>query len=245
MDDAAALEARQPARRPWSDRFEKALIGLFMAVVLGLGFYIIDFTHAASGDTLDPWITEIPLDDHIPFWPIWIWPYLSYFPLCFLPLVFCNQLPRFRRIAGAYMLTYTPSLIFFYAVPTQMLRPKFAVVDLTTAALDWLYRFDPGFNIFPSLHVANAVLVAWIFQRYAPRWAPLLWIEAAAITASTVLVKQHYVVDLPAGIALGTAAYFIMFRSVRVRPCDPDAPAEAEATRSAEEVPGAAALGER
>jgi len=228
MEGAAEpLETETPTRAGgrWSEPLEKVAIGLVMAIVLSIGFYAIDF-HLAAGDgkTFEPWITEIPLDASIPFWPIWVWPYLSYFPLCFLPLLFCGHHGRFRRVALAYCLTYVPSLIFFWTIPTKMIRPDFEVTDLTMRAMAWLYEIDPGYNIFPSLHVANAVLVAWIFQRYAPRYAPLLWIEAALITASTVLVKQHYVVDLPAGIALGTLAFFVAFRRVEVRPDDPDAP---------------------
>lgn len=229
MEGAAAAPLEAPAERPsrrWAELVEKVAIGGTMAIVLSIGFYAIDFQHAAGdGKAFEPWVTEVGLDAAIPFWPIWVWPYLSYFPLCFLPLLFCAHHGRFRRVALAYSLTYVPSLIFFYLVPTKMIRPSFEATDLTMRAMTWLYEIDPGYNIFPSLHVANAVLVAWIFQRHAPRWAPLLWIEAALITASTVLVKQHYVVDLPAGVVLGTAAFFIAFRRIEVRPGDPDAPA--------------------
>lgn len=240
---------RAPAGPPWRQVLEKIGIGLFMAVVLTIGFYWIDFRNAAQeGNGATAWITEVWLDDHIPFVPIWIWPYLSYFPLCFAPLVFCAQHQRFRRIATAYMLTYGPSLVMFAVIPSRMIRPTFEVTDATTAALDWLYRIDPGYNIFPSLHVANAVLVAWIFQRYAPRWAPLFWLEAAAITASTVLVKQHYVVDLPAGVALGTLAFFVVFGGARLRAGDPDeraAHASARAPLPASAPPGELEAGRR
>lgn len=232
-------------RSPALEWLEKVGVGLVLAVVLGVGFYAVDFHNAhlvERGAT--PWITEIPaVDRRIPFWPVWVWPYLSYFPLCFVPLFFCGELGRFRRIASAYALTYAPSIVFFYAVPTRMLRPELGGEGLTMAALEWLYRVDPGYNIFPSLHTANAVLVAWIVARYAPRWAWLAWIEACAIMASTVLVKQHYIVDVPAGFALGTLAYFVAFRRAPCRRADSGSGATQNPSGSEEAREGRTRLG--
>lgn len=194
-------------RRNW---IEKLLVGAALTLLLGGGFVFLELRSVELA--LDTYHMETWLDQFVPFSPIWIWPYLTYFGLCFLPIVLCGPQDRFRRIALSYVLVYMPCLLCFVLLPTKMIRPELVGDGPTMDAMRWLYEIDPGYSIFPSLHVANAVLVAWIFQRCAPRWAPLLWIEAALITASTVLVRQHYLVDLPAGFALATVAYLISFR---------------------------------
>jgi membrane-associated phospholipid phosphatase len=61
-------------------------------------------------------------------------------------------------------------------------------------------------NYIPSLHVAFAVAGAWIFAREgstAIRTSLAAW--AITLIASTLLLHQHYLVDVVAGAALGVA----------------------------------------
>lgn len=209
----------QPERWGPRDYLEVASLVLLLTVVLGCGFYVIDYRNALldrSGTRV--WQPETFIDAHIPFSPIWVWPYLVYFPLSFAPVVFAGRIRVFRRLCVSYALTYAPCLVLFAVVPSGIDRPDFEVTGPTTWALRVLYDFDPGCNVFPSLHVAGAVLVAWIYQRLAPRIAWPFWVAAAAIAASTVLVKQHYFVDVPAGVLVGTAAFFASFRGMGQRP---------------------------
>jgi len=97
-----------------------------------------------------------------------------------------------------------------------------------------LFALDPPRNAFPSLHVALAAVVALGLGRSLPlggastwrlpglrqtrpapsdapvhssgtAWPARLWL--AAVVASVVLVRQHYVVDAVAGLALGALVY--------------------------------------
>lgn len=214
-DDPLARPLARPLELALSPRdLRELLVASFvLSLVLGVGFYALDYLNlhrVEQGAT--PWQPETSLDAHVPLSPVWIWPYLVYFPFCFVPLLFCGRIERFRVVVRSYLYTYVPCLALFSVVPTKMDRPAFEVTDVTTRWLQGLYDFDPGYNIFPSLHCANAVLVAWIVQHWAPRWALPGWTLALAIAASTVLVKQHYVVDVPAGLLLGSVAYALAFR---------------------------------
>lgn len=67
-------------------------------------------------------------------------------------------------------------------------------------------------NCFPSLHISVAFIAAlscWKQDRVAGGAAFAL---ASLITVSTFFVKQHYVVDAVAGIALATGVWAIVLR---------------------------------
>jgi hypothetical protein len=71
----------------------------------------------------------------------------------------------FRRTVLAYALTIAVSLVLFVAVPVTSigLRVDPATLDvkrLSPWAVAALYRIDPPFNLFPSLHLSIAVLAA-------------------------------------------------------------------------------------
>jgi membrane-associated phospholipid phosphatase len=61
-------------------------------------------------------------------------------------------------------------------------------------------------DAFPSGHTALAVVPAVLATRLLPRWAPVIWLWAAAVIFATVYISVHYVVDVVAGAALGLAA---------------------------------------
>jgi len=72
--------------------------------------------------------------------------------------------------------------------------------------LKFVRNFDAETNCFPSMHVSVATLTALHAQATLGPWAflfPLL------IAISCILTKQHYLIDLPFGAALGGVAYAI------------------------------------
>jgi membrane-associated phospholipid phosphatase len=197
-------------------RIEQALTASGLAVILTVGFYATDFHMArvqAGGGNL--WAPSLAWESAIPFSPAWIWVYLLYFPLCFLPVFFdevLSDLAVFRRTAAGYFLQYGAAFAVFWLLPSRMVRPEPDASGLSGWAVLQVYRADPGFNIFPSLHVANAAFVACLASRLRGRPAgAVLWAACLLIAASTLFVKQHYFCDLPAGLALGALAYRLAF----------------------------------
>lgn len=70
--------------------------------------------------------------------------------------------------------------------------------------------FDAPNNCLPSLHTANALLfIEFNWKRPARGVHTAI---ALAIVASTVLVKQHYVLDVAAGAAVFIAARALFAR---------------------------------
>jgi membrane-associated phospholipid phosphatase len=76
---------------------------------------------------------------------------------------------------------------------------------------------DTRYNAFPSLHVANPWMVALLCFRergFSPR-SLLLAFVAVLISIATLLVKQHYLLDVLAGMLLAVFT-FLVFRRLRI-----------------------------
>lgn len=199
-----------------SPRRERVVVAAVMAVVLTLGFYATDLymaALAAKGRAF--WTPALAWDHWIPLAPAWIWVYLLYFPVCFLPLLYREMHERigvFRRAAAGFLVQFAVALAFFWLAPSRMVRTPIDPSGASERALLAFHRLDQGFNVFPSLHVANVAFIACMTWRLRGRAAgAALWTLCLLIAVSTLLVKQHYLVDLPAGALLGVLCHQAAF----------------------------------
>jgi membrane-associated phospholipid phosphatase len=179
------------------------------------GFYALDWYNArllVAGRRF--WDLSFSWERRIPLRPAWVWLYMLYFPACFLPLLFPEvwwDIDVFRRTAASFGLQYLIAFPLFL-LPICMVRPRFVPVTASERLLAWLYRFDPGFNIFPSLHVANtAFLACWTWRLRGALAGAIAWLFCSLIALSALFVKQHYFIDLPAGVLLGAGCYRLAF----------------------------------
>jgi membrane-associated phospholipid phosphatase len=191
---------------------ELKLLGAFvMTVFYTTGFFGLD-NLLAGGKFHD---VSSRLDARIPLKPRWIWIYLLYYPMCFAPLLFPGLIADdslYLRTAAAFAIQFLAAWAVFYFYPTRIPRPAVEGESWSARAVRGLFRADRGFNIFPSLHVANTVFIAVLSLDFLPAAASAgLFAAAGLIAASTVLIKQHYFADVPAGALLGLAAYWAAF----------------------------------
>jgi membrane-associated phospholipid phosphatase len=201
----------------------QVVVALALAVGLTFAFFGLDLLNL-SRQRAGAWIWDpcLACEARIPYAPTWIWVYIAYYPLCFSPVLLPEirkERGAFWRTVGAYLLQFGLGFVFFWLVPSRMTRPLAAGEGLTRTAMEWTYLIDPGFNIFPSLHVSILVFTCWIFGRFQGKAGGLLlWTATALVTASTLLVKQHCLVDLVAAAVLGTATFFLCFPSRPAKP---------------------------
>ncbi len=80
-------------------------------------------------------------------------------------------------------------------------------------SLQFIYDFDRPYNCLPSLHVAYAFLAALTCYRVHRGLGIAALLYAALIGISTLYTKQHYVVDVVAGVLLAYVAYLVFLRS--------------------------------
>ncbi len=163
-------------------------------------------------------VPELALDRALPLVPSWAIVYGAiYLFLILLPLFVVRHEELIRRTVHAYLVIWITSYIFFFVVyPTAAPRPEevsgegFAVWGLRA-----LYSSDPPYNCFPSLHVAHSFVSALACSRVHRRLGIIAMICATLVAFSTVFTKQHYVLDVVAGVILAVVAYGIFLRRYR------------------------------
>ena len=103
-------------------------------------------------------------------------------------------------------------LVSFLTFPTTNTRPLITGSGLWNQAALWLYSIDAADNLFPSIHC----LVSWFCylgirgRKEIPRWyQSVSMVIAILVFASTLLTKQHVIVDVAGGVLLAEFCFFI------------------------------------
>lgn len=151
---------------------------------------------------------ELPfgaIDRLIPFVPAFLPLYVAYLPLYWWTVVRLKSDDDVNRIFYASYVQLLLSLPVFLLFPVRMPRELFYGPEVYNWADAFWRWFDAPNNCFPSLHVSNCLLLLQFTWTRPGRWlyGPLI----LGVIASTVLVKQHYAVDL-----LGGAVVYLVSR---------------------------------
>jgi len=192
---------------------ERVLLISLVALSYTLYLPICRLTVGLAGRPLD-----VALDHATPYVPEWVFIYGLLYTVAALPLVVPFERLAFRRVAAAYLSIEALSFVVFVLFPVHMtLRPD---VTADGGFAGWtmamLYQVDRPSNCFPSLHVSTTILAALCALKVdrVLGWGGL--VLAAAISASTMFVKQHYLADVLSGAALAVAAWWFLVRPVPV-----------------------------
>ncbi|MFT4194467.1 phosphatase PAP2 family protein [Ottowia sp.] len=170
-------------------------------------------------------VIQIPatsIDHWVGFQPWAVGLYLSLWVYTALPVALQPDLRSLAFYGWTIGLLCAVGLTIFYLAPTSVSvaagqRPEGGALFAT------LYAVDDNGNACPSLHVAAAVLSGlWLHHMLrrlgAPRWAMLAnqgW--CAGIVFSTMAIKQHLLIDVLAGGALGAVAGWWSLRTSATR----------------------------
>jgi membrane-associated phospholipid phosphatase len=158
---------------------------------------------------------ELPLDRMLPVRPLWGLVYGTvYLFLIVLPVLAVREEEHVRRTVRAYLFVWIVAYAFFLAYPTAAPRPP-EVIGQGFAAwgLRFLYEADPPYNCFPSLHVAHSFVSALTCWRLHRKLGVAATLGASLVAVSTLFAKQHYVLDVVAGVLLAALAYAVFLRS--------------------------------
>ena len=151
---------------------------------------------------------RLPLDDCIPFWPGWVWIYgFFYWPGVLYTSWVLESSREFVYLALSFLGLLAMQMAFFMLFPVATPESWRAINHgrtLSERFLAFVQRLDARSNSFPSMHTSVATLTALYLQPHFGMWA---FVFPVLIGLSCLFTKQHYVVDLPAGAALGWLAY--------------------------------------
>jgi membrane-associated phospholipid phosphatase len=224
--------------RPWHlSRAQWVWVALVLAGV-GLAFYSYVLLNAApppgrwpgyfaarpTGQLLQPLTGSEPyqtlvlkswLDAKIPFVPLLAIPYLSF--LVIVPVVIpllnlaAGSFRRFLTVGLALIVSQLILDVAYFLFQTYVVRD----VQAGDGFGGWLVRQvwgnDQPFNGYPSGHCAwttIGILALWRLRHRFPKtgWTLMAWL--CLVYPATVALRQHYLMDVYAGIFVGFACYW-------------------------------------
>lgn len=184
--------------------------------VYGLSFYLVE---QREFNTHDWHVIHTALDDIIPFNEYFIIPYLFWFVFLTGMVAYTAlfNVRAFQRMMYFIMITYTVTIIIYLIYPNyQDLRPEvFERNNIFTQTVRNFYEYDTNTNVCPSIHVLGSVaamLGGWDTERFSKKgWKAAFFVTAALISASTVFLKQHSVIDVLMAFFLCVITYIIVY----------------------------------
>ena len=196
-------------------------------LLLYFPFYLAVFRYLENIRLEHLHIISSPLDQHSPFIPVFIIPYLFWFVYIAGPglyFLFCEK-EEFCRLMYFGMIGMTVFLLVSWIYPNGLdIRPdSFADNNIFTQLTRFVYSVDTSTNVLPSIHVYNSVGIYLAVRdsenlagKKGIRYASL--ITTVLIILSTMFVKQHSVVDVFTGLMLSYVAYELVYggRAVQI-----------------------------
>lgn len=155
------------------------------------------------------------VDRAMPFSPLFLVPYASFFLLILLPLFFVRDRDKLLDVAFGYGLIVLLSSVVFLFWPTRI------------PSTGNLIALDVNRNACPSLHASLALYCALCAKR---SYGLFLW--TGLVVLSPLLIRQHVAIDIICGLLLGGAVYAVIFRREHVEPPDTEPVAETRRIRN-------------
>ena len=156
----------------------------------------------------------LPIEETFPVVPAWTTVYVGCFAVWIINFILICREDRAicYRFLAAEAIAKVICGLFFVFLPTTNVRPELTGSDPFTWVLGVIYFLDRPVNLFPSIHC----LVSWFCylgirgRKEIPRWyQSVSMVIAILVFASTLLTKQHVIVDVAGGILLAEFCFFI------------------------------------
>lgn len=168
-------------------------------------------------------VIHLALDDKIPFCEYFIIPYLMWFVYIAAVFAYIFLKGSNREYIQTCIFLGT-GMTLFLVISTvypngHLLRPtSFERQNICTLLVQLFYRIDTATDIFPSLHVFNAI-GAHLALANNPRTGARKGLMLASgtlmvlIILATMFLKQHSTADVMAGILLGVVLNQVIYRT--------------------------------
>lgn len=201
--------------RDWYENYKSLVVMALYGII-----YMVTFFYLEQRNT-SYYVIRFGVDAYIPFCEIFIIPYLLWFAYVALAVIYFGIKDREEgnKLIAFLIIGMTVFLVVSAVFPNgHHLRPKnFERDNIFVDMVKRLYLVDTSTNVLPSIHVYNslAVMIAvWrttMLKNHRVIKAGLMLL-GASIICSTVLLKQHSMLDVLVAFILGALVYTICYR---------------------------------
>jgi membrane-associated phospholipid phosphatase len=181
----------------------------FLAFIMfsSLGGYLLVLRWRGPAAALQTWI---PADEWFPFWPSWVWVYLIPYVIGPLLIGLLSRATFWWYVRNGLVIVFV-TLVIFVVFPTRTAdRPAFSGTGLTAEMYKNMVEVDdPPANAAPSLHVSLTCLLILALLRDFPRWWPV-WVGFVGLVwLSTLVTRQHHLIDVATGALLACTVVWL------------------------------------
>lgn len=158
---------------------------------------------------------EIPFDAKIPLIKELILVYHTFMPMVVVScmMVMLRSRDEFWKMILVLFMSQTLAYLIYTCCQTYVPRVDTSDFgdDFFSKILKFTYEIDGNYSAAPSLHVSNMVICIIFLTRsnYKKTTKILVNLYLFLIAITTVLVKQHVFLDIPAGMIHATFCFLI------------------------------------
>ena len=174
--------------------------------------FIVDINKAKS--------VKVFIDDIIPLYPPALIVYLlAYLQWALSLYVLVKKDTLFgKRITLMIIISSIIAFLIYTFYPTYFVRPNFEINSFFTWLLSKIYIADKPLDAFPSFHCLISTLTIIIINHSKDidkKYKIINIIFSILVYVSALLIKQHSIIDVPAGILLALICYFVSIKIVK------------------------------
>ncbi len=156
------------------------------------------------------WSPEWIVDYYIPFIPFAAIPYFFYTPLLVTPLFLLRHKEHFNLLAAQLFAASLINYAFSFIIDNQI-SSRVSTFESESTFLfltSYLYKIDADSCLFPSIHATHSLLICSFLWKIKHKLKGVIFIIAFSTSISTVLVKQHFLLDFVSGVLLFVVIFY-------------------------------------
>lgn len=190
---------------------------IIIVLIQTIGYLLVKYT------PMSPHLIECSWDHMIPFIPQFIYFYISwYFMLLIIPYILYKQDEKsFNNYMKIYKITLIVSFLIYFIYPTTINRPLIISSGISDQLTNLLYRIDtPVLNCMPSMHCLICFIQMFYLikcKRLTQKWKIILIVWELLIVLSTVLLKQHLIIDGITALIIAFTIYIIVEKEIKIQ----------------------------
>ena len=163
------------------------------------------------------------IDNVIPFVPIFIYAYVSWYVMLFIIPTFFYYKNKtiFLKYCYSIFVSIIICFLIYILFPTAMIRPETSISGVTGFIIKTVYWVDtPILNCFPSMHCLISFILIYfsLFEKEVkPVYKLITIVWGLLIVLSTVFVKQHVVIDVISAFVISILVFIFVNKSKKIK----------------------------